>query len=197
MQQNSEDDRFRDLLRRYKLVQSVVEGLMQRLRDEESYGFPQIADAFESALEVMEVSAANQLAILEENPGVNTGLDARYPSGGYSEAGLEVMGAGAAESLSALAEVDDLDAKIEAHYRRIDTLAEAKKVSGDIELDNEIAETLAQLKALQKLEAACFREALEARLAMPVDAGEKILGRARALREKLGGPRLLLAPEAR
>ncbi len=82
---------------------------------------------------------------------------------------------------------EGLDTEIEALYRRIDTLTQAKKADRDAEVEGEVAGVLARLRRLQKAEAVRFREELEARLAMPVDAGEKILGRAKALREKLEG----------
>ncbi len=100
-------------------------------------------------------------------------------------AALEALENGAANPLGVLTRVDGLDAEIEALYRRIDTLTQVKKAGDDAKVEGEIAEALAQLRKLQKAEAVRFREEFEARLAMPVDAGEKILGRAQALREKL------------
>ena len=116
---------------------------------------------------------------------LNKDPDQRPRSAAAVAAVLKAMENGEADPLGALTEIDDLDAEIETLYRRIDTLTQAKKVGGDRKLEAEIAEALARLRKLQKAEAARFREEFEARLAMPVDAGEKILGRARALREKL------------
>jgi hypothetical protein len=100
-------------------------------------------------------------------------------------AALEAMENGVANPLDALRETDDLDAEIETLYRRIDTLTQARKAGGDPETEGEIASAFAQLKELQKAEAARFREEFEARLAMPVDAGATILSRARSLRKRL------------
>jgi hypothetical protein len=111
--------------------------------------------------------------------------DNRPGSAAAVAAALEAIESGAANPLGALTEIDDLDAEIEALYRRIDTLTEAKKAGGDAEVEAEIAGAFAQLRKLQKAEAARFRREFEARLAMPVDAGEKILNRAACLKEKL------------
>ncbi len=106
-------------------------------------------------------------------------------------AALEAMGNGAGNPLEVLTETDHLDAEIETLYQRIDSLTQAGKVGAKVQ--GEIAEALTRLRKLQRAEAARFRRAFEARLVMPVDAGETILGRAEALKEKLEG---LTAPNA-
>ncbi len=104
---------------------------------------------------------------------------------------LEAIGKGVADPLRALQEAEDLGTEIEALYERIDTLVQKRQAGGDgerrIEIESEITAAFDQLRKLQKIEATRFREEFEAGLAMPVDAGEQILGRTRALREKLEG----------
>lgn len=115
---------------------------------------------------------------------LNKDPNKRPSSAAAVAAALEAIENGVANPLKAL-ETDDLDAEIETLYRRIDTLTQASRSGGDAETESEIAKALAQLRKLQKAEAARFRKEFEARLAMPVDAGAKILSRARSLRKRL------------
>lgn len=92
----------------------------------------------------------------------------------------------AANPLRALARQDELEAEIDSFYQRIDDLLQAKKAGRGEEVDTEIATAYGHLRKLQKIEAARFRDEFEGRLAMPVDAGETLLARARSLREKIG-----------
>jgi len=78
-----------------------------------------------------------------------------------------------------------IEDQIESLYDRIIVLS--REEPKDESTRNEIERAYARLLELQAAEAKQFRERFEASLDMPIDAGEQILARARALRAKLEG----------
>ncbi len=79
----------------------------------------------------------------------------------------------------------DLDAEIDRLYDEIIALTRQGPATSGSARDEEIERAYARLQELQAVEAKRFREWFEASLEMPIDAGESILARARALREEL------------
>ena len=82
-------------------------------------------------------------------------------------------------------EGDKLEAEIETLYRHIDALTAKQRADDSAQVAAELSDALARLRDLQQAEATQFREEFEARLTMPIDAGDQILRRAKKLREKL------------
>ncbi len=83
------------------------------------------------------------------------------------------------------AAADKVD-EISALYDEISRLMRAQE-AGEQAAETRLEETLSRLRVLQKAEADTFRESFEANLDLPIDAGQKILSRAQALREELEG----------
>jgi hypothetical protein len=79
------------------------------------------------------------------------------------------------------------DEEIERLYDEIAALVQERTVDGGPR-EEEIARSYARLRELQMAEAKEFRARFEAGLTMPIDAGEKLLKRARAVREALEDP---------
>jgi len=73
--------------------------------------------------------------------------------------------------------------EIEHLYARITALPRDRSTVG--ESNEEVERAFARLRELQQAEAEQYRDQFEAGLKMPIDAGDRILARAYALRKEL------------
>jgi hypothetical protein len=78
----------------------------------------------------------------------------------------------------------EVEEEIEDLYDKLIVLAQQPAANQAL-LDDEIERSYTRLRELQTAEAKRFREQFETNLAMPIDAGEEILTRIRALKEEL------------
>ncbi len=85
-------------------------------------------------------------------------------------------------------EQPDVEEQIEQLYDEIIALAREQPAGNEVHRDETLERSYAKLLELQRAEAERFRERFEDSLAMPIDAGEKLLDRLRALREELEDP---------
>jgi hypothetical protein len=84
-----------------------------------------------------------------------------------------------------VAEHQDIERKIEHLYDRLIALAQQQPAEDGTLPDEEIERCYDKLLELQTAEAERFREQFEASLAMPIDAGAKVLARIRGLKDEL------------
>jgi hypothetical protein len=78
-----------------------------------------------------------------------------------------------------------IEEQIDVLYDEIIALTETGQAGEEKHREQEIERAYARLRELQEAEAREFRERFEASLEVPIDAGDQILGRARALRKEL------------
>jgi serine/threonine protein kinase len=112
----------------------------------------------------------------------------RPPGAGAVVHELEAIAAGTGLEAGALGgEPADLEAQIEHLYDEIIRLAREEPAADGLRRDEEIERAYSRLLELQEAEGERFRRLFEASLAMPIDAGDKILARIRSLRDELEG----------
>ncbi len=89
--------------------------------------------------------------------------------------------AAAVEKKDPLEPVDEMDAL----YDELAVLTADENAESDVGLQERIDATWSRLRELQEKEAQRFQEEFEASLSMPLDAGARILAKARALRKEI------------
>ncbi len=82
----------------------------------------------------------------------------------------------------AVANAPDLETEIDSAYGAI---ADLSHLPATLERETQVEQTFARLRELQRREAEQFRQQFEDNLMLPLDAGERILGRSRNLRKQL------------